>query len=259
MYLCNMEMTNNLRKLIGALTQRKYRREYGLFKAEGTKCVVDTIKSFRLYTLVTTRRWADEHSELTAECSEHLVIVPARDIERLSSLTTPQEVIAIYHIPEYSFDPFKGCNELIIALDSVQDPGNLGTIMRTADWFGITNIICSRNTADVYNPKVVQATMGAISRVRVNYVELCEVLSILAARMPVYGTFLDGEPIYKANLSANGVIVMGNEGSGISAEIARYAKNRLLIPSFSRGATSESLNVATATAITVSEFRRRFN
>lgn len=250
-------MTNNLRKLTAALNQRKYRRENGLFKAEGTKCVNDTISSFKLYALIATRNWADEHKQLASLGADRLVIVPSRDMERLSSLVTPQDVIAIYHIPVCSLDLAEKSNELMLALDSVQDPGNLGTIMRTADWFGITDIICNRSTADVYNPKVVQATMGAISRVRVHYVDLKEVLSQLAGRMPLYGTFLDGEPLYSAPLSAAGVIVMGNEGNGISDEIAALTDRRLLIPSFTSGVTSESLNVATATAITVSEFRRR--
>lgn len=251
-------MTNNLRKLIVALNQRKYRREHKLFKAEGTKCVADTIDSFRLYALVATRSWAEEHQNLSLLAGENLVIVPSRDIERLSSLVTPQDVIALYHMPEYHFDVHEKHNDLLIALDGVQDPGNLGTIMRTADWFGISDILCSRTTADVYNPKVVQATMGAISRVRVHYVDLAETLSMMSEIMPVYGTFLDGNSIYKANLSSAGVIVMGNEGNGISDDVARIVSDRLLIPSFSRGTTSESLNVATATAITVSEFRRRY-
>ena len=166
--------------------------------------------------------------------------------------------IAVYEIPNYTLNLASLDGRLSLALDGIQDPGNLGTIMRTADWFGISDILCSHSTADVWNPKVVQATMGAISRVKMHYCDLPEIMR--AIRIPIYGTFLDGDNIYGANLTAEGIIVMGNEGNGISDEVSKYIGHRLTIPSFSHGnETSESLNVAIATAITVSEFRRHLN
>jgi TrmH family RNA methyltransferase len=146
--------------------------------------------------------------------------------------------------------------KLSLALDTVQDPGNLGTIIRIADWFGIEHVLCSKETVEVYNPKVVQATMGALARVSVHYVDLVEVLK--ETSLPVYGTFLEGEDIYGEALSAEGVIVMGNEGNGVSEEVKKLVSRKLYIPNFPKGReTSESLNVAVATAITCAEFRRR--
>ncbi len=147
---------------------------------------------------------------------------------------------------------------LVLALDDVQDPGNLGTIMRIADWFGIKDIFCSKGTADIYNPKAVQATMGAISRVKIHYTELAKEIASLPASVPVYGTFLEGDIIYDTELSGNGVIIMGNEGNGISREVGKTINRKLYIPNWPAGAaTSESLNVAIATAIVCAEFRRR--
>ena len=181
----------------------------------------------------------------------------------MSSLSTQPPVIAVYVIPksrDVGVDAVR--NRLAIALDRVQDPGNLGTIVRIADWFGITDIICSLDTVDIYNPKTVQATMGAISRVNVSYVNLAEFLSSAAkSGTPIYGTFLDGESIYTSPLAQNGIIIMGNEGKGISAEVEANVSQRLLIPHFSSDGSapsSDSLNVAMATAIVVAEFRRRF-
>ena len=147
---------------------------------------------------------------------------------------------------------------LVLALDDVQDPGNLGTIMRIADWFGIKDIFCSKATADIFNPKAVQATMGAVARVKIHYTDLAKELSALPSSIPVYGTFLEGDIIYDTQLSANGVIIMGNEGNGISKEVGKTVSRKLYIPNWPAGAaTSESLNVAIATAIVCSEFRRR--
>ena len=146
---------------------------------------------------------------------------------------------------------------MYLALDGVQDPGNLGTIIRVADWFGIVRIFCSRDTSDVYNPKVIQATMGSIARVDVVYTDLLDLFSSLPSGYPLYGTFLDGDDIYKRSLTPNGIIVMGNEGKGISPSVSKYINNRLLIPNFPKGRqTADSLNVAIATAITCYEFRR---
>lgn len=255
-----MEFSQSLRKLVCSVgSKAKVRREEKLFIAEGTKCVLDTLGHFSLMCLICTERWLGEHSYEIAEIAE-CMIVRKSDIERMSALSTPSEVIALYRIPEVSLDLPSLTKELVVALDTVQDPGNLGTIIRICDWMGINDILCSDSTVDVYSPKVVQATMGAISRVRLHYCRLSEVLDRLRENddtYEVYGTYLDGENIYSSILSTRGVIVMGNEGHGISEEVSRRVNRRLTIPSFHCGPTSESLNVAVATAITLSEFRRR--
>lgn len=246
-------LTNALRRLTASLSSARHRRESGYFKAEGTKCVLDTLPHFQLVALLATHSWIEEHPQEAGVCTP----VTARDLERMSSLTTAPQVIAVYQIPVNDDDlaSFMG-RELVIALDGVQDPGNLGTIIRTADWFGVHHIICSTDTVDVYNPKVVQSTMGAISRVKVHYCNLPEVLPTVK-KDTIFGTFLDGESIYDSRLPSAGVIVMGNEGKGISAGVAEVIGRRVTIPSFPPGEpTSESLNVAVATAITLAEFRR---
>lgn len=248
------ELTNSIRKKIASLSETKHRKAFGLFKAEGSKCVSDTIDFFAPEHLFATPQWIDKHKVLASQYD--FSPVSGKDIERMSSLTTPQEVIAVYHIPERKLDIKTLDNQLVIALDGVQDPGNLGTIIRTADWFGIKHILCSKSTADVFSPKVVQATMGAISRVSIYYCDLPATLKSMGTH--IYGTFLNGQDIYKSQLTGNGIIVMGNEGRGVSAEVAECVNHRLFIPSYPVGAeTSESLNVAIATAITVAEFRRQ--
>ena len=164
------ELTNRLRKEIASLGTLKGRRLYGCFMAEGTKCVLDTIGSFVCQYVLATDQWIKEHGSKIS--GKHVMKVSRADIERMSQLKTPQDVIAVYKIPEVSFTPADAGDKLLLALDGVQDPGNLGTIMRVADWFGITTILCSHDTVDVYNPKVVQATMGEISRVRVININL---------------------------------------------------------------------------------------
>lgn len=251
-----IEITNKIRKTVASLSQSKHRRRQGLFKAEGTKCVLDTIGHFRIKWLIATEMWMHEHPEY--QTGNNIVKVSARDMEQMSDLITASEVIAVYEIPDYDLDTSSLTDSLVIALDSVQDPGNLGTIMRTADWFGIRDIICSRTTVDVYSPKVIQATMGAVSRVRVHYCDLPEVLGNLRQKgVNIYGTFLEGDNVYTSRLSHSGVIVMGNEGQGISDDVRGLVSDKLFIPPYPIDAdTSESLNVATATAIILSEFRR---
>lgn len=252
-----MELTATLRKDIARLAKAKYRRELGLFVAEGTKCVLDTLPHFGCRHLFATTAWLDEHS---ASLPGNIMptVVKQSDIERMSSFTTPQPVMAVYEIPDDSPLPASAEHELLVALDHVQDPGNLGTIIRLCDWFGVRHILASADTADLYAPKVVQATMGAISRVRIHYCNLASELTRLGRSMPVYGTFLDGENLYNCRLERNhGIIVMGNEGNGISQQVADTVSHRLLIPSYPPDEpTSESLNVAMATAIMLAEFRR---
>ncbi|MBR5745572.1 MAG: RNA methyltransferase [Muribaculaceae bacterium] len=255
-----MELTSGVRKLVASLCDVKHRREHGLFVAEGTKCVIDTFEAFRCRYLFANAKWIAENPSIANQVD--CIVVKNDDLRRMSSLSTQPPVIAVYDIPENrGISVETARNRLVLALDRVQDPGNLGTIIRIADWFGITDIVCSLDTVDVYNPKTVQATMGAISRVNVAYVDLADFLSKATdEKIPVYGTFLDGENIYNTPLSTNGIIVMGNEGKGISPEVESHVKSRLLIPHFSTDGnlpSSDSLNVAMATAVIVAEFRRR--
>ena len=234
-------------KLINQLTQKKYRNQTGLFIAEGHKTVGDMMEYFTPEYLYYTsdyngKKSANESCEVTYE-----------ELKKISRLETPQNVLAVFKMPTHDNVAINS-DELTLALDGIQDAGNMGTIIRIADWFGINNILASKNTVDVYNPKVVQATMGALSRVRVHYVDLVEELSKLDA--PIYVTALDGDNINKSPLTKNGVIVMGNEGNGVSAEVMAVANKKLLIPSYPpERPTSESLNVSVATAIVVSMFR----
>ena len=184
----------------------------------------------------------------------HTIEVTADELRRISFLQHPQQVLAVFQLPQMP-ETTPQPHGLCLALDGVQDPGNLGTIIRIADWFGIDTIYCSTDTADAWNPKVVQATMGSIARVNIFYTELSDLLK--ATAIPVYGTLLDGQDLYQQELSTDGIIVMGNEGNGISPAIRQLISHRLFIPSYRQGDTAESLNVAIATAITCAEFRRR--
>ncbi len=247
----------SLRKMVLSLGRAKNRRELGLFVVEGSKSVTDTIAYFDCTMLMASSSWLDTHPELLSHVAK-IYRATSADLERMSQLSTAPEVIAVYKIPCHEFDVEQLKNRLVVALDHIQDPGNLGTIVRLCDWMGVTDVLASEGTADVFNPKVVQATMGSIARVRVHYVDLPSTLDKLATAMPIYGTFLDGESLYATPLSAIGVVVMGNEGRGVSPEVAAMVSRRLLIPSFPpERPTAESLNVATATAITLAEFRRR--
>ena len=236
---------------------KKFRTREGVFVVEGPKVVEDLMEVMRPKRLIATNEWINNKQTDGIEID----IVTEEELARLSFLQHPQQVLAVFPIlsnnqsEDYTKE-LKG--KLTLALDSVQDPGNLGTIIRIADWFGIETIICSHETADVYNPKVVQATMGSIARVKVIYTDLQKTLKHLSESLPIYGTFLNGDNIYKSNLSNDGVIVMGNEGRGISKEVAKVITNRILIPNYPEGRKcADSLNVAIATAITCAEFRKR--
>lgn len=250
-----MEISKGKIKLFASLSAKKHRQKEGLFMVEGTKCVLDTLSYFDLYGLIATNVWLESHSVNFP--SEKLMLVSEKVMSQISSLSTPPDVIAIYQLPQWNIDETKIKNELTLILDGIQDPGNLGTIVRIADWFGIHQIIASRDTADIFNSKSIQATMGAISRVKVFYTDIVGFIKAYPT-MPVYGTLLDGENIYEMELSDKGFIIMGNEGNGISAEIRSMVNQPLFIPPYPIGVeTSESLNVGVATAITVAEFRRR--
>lgn len=254
-------ISKNIIKQIRSLEMRKFRRQEGEFVAEGNKLVQDNLQSMKCHRLVATAAWWEMHPEAEAMAEECYTITP-QDMERLSLMQSPQEVLGTFRIPEYRLDEEtrnRLASELVVALDEVQDPGNLGTIIRLCDWFGIRTIVCSPNTADCFAPKVVQATMGAIARVKVIYTDLPDFITQMKSRnVPIYGTFLEGENIYQSTLSSNGVIVMGNEGRGISNTIEQLVSHKLFIPPFPADAlTSESLNVGIATAICVSEFRKK--
>lgn len=237
-------------QLVRSLADKRARTETGLFVAEGAKLVGEiAASSLRVRHIYSSREFA------------HPAFEPAstKELERLSLLKTPSDTVAVVEIPHHRFNLAEAERGLVLAMDEVQNPGNMGTIIRLADWFGISDIICTPNSADCFNPKVVQATMGAILRVRVHYLDLAATLSEARKRgIEVYGTFLEGENIYRSTLKQSGIIVMGNEGRGVSKEIAATVSHKLLIPPYPVDRHgSESLNVAIATSIVCSEFRRR--
>jgi TrmH family RNA methyltransferase len=242
-------ISKNQIKLITGLQQKKYRKQHKLFFAEGVKVVRELLASnFELHSLFTTQPDFDE-----VEDDKRYIITEA-DLKKISALTTPNTCLAVFEMPEPKTVENHG---LIMALDDVRDPGNLGTIIRLCDWFGIEQLVCSEQSADVYNPKVVQATMGSLSRVNVSYINLEDYLS--TATLPVLGTFMDGENIYTDKMPQQGIIIMGNEANGISAGVAAYVTKRIAIPRFGRLQETESLNVATAAAIVLSELKRNFS
>ena len=241
-------------KKIHALDMRKFRRNERLFVAEGPKLVDELCATMKPVYIAALPEWISEKAKIVSG-TEYDIVTPD-ELQRASLQKNPQQVIALFPIPEHRFCTEQLKNELVLILDGVQDPGNLGTIARIADWFGIRNILCSAETADIYNPKAVQATMGALARVKFHYTDLFQLLSQYDG--PVYGTFLDGENIYGQELSENGIIVMGNEGKGISQDVGEMINRRLYIPNYPIGTqTTESLNVAIATSIVCAEFRRR--
>lgn len=242
-------------KYIHSLELKKNRKTEHVFVAEGPKLVEDLLGHFTCRFLAASHEWLTRHPHLQIE---EWVEAGQEELSKASFLKTPQEVIAVFEQPDYSINYTLPEKDLCLALDGIQDPGNLGTIIRLADWFGIEHIYCSLNTTDVFNPKAVQATMGALSRVRLYYTALPSFIEGLKDKAPIYGTFLNGDNMYNQALTSNGLIVMGNEGNGVSPEIERLITQRLYIPNYpSDRATSESLNVAMATAIVCAEFRRR--
>ncbi len=261
-------ISKNQMKYVRSLETKKGRAKEGAFVAEGPKVVGDLFAVMQPLMVVATEEWFAVSGRTVGDRD---AVVTADELRRVSFLQHPQQVLAVFPTGSGVCGSMasgaigsgvEALDEagLYLALDGVQDPGNLGTIIRIADWFGISRIFCSRDTADVYNPKVVQATMGSIARVRVEYVGLEELFASLPEGFPIYGTFLDGTDIYREKLTAHGVIVMGNEGKGVSPRVGSLVNRRLLIPNFPEGReTADSLNVAIATAICCSEFRRTLN
>ncbi len=248
-------ISKNQIKIIRSLERKKGRMEHNLFVAEGKKVISDLLGSFDCCAIYeTTGTFASVGNQLPCSVEP----ITTTQLEQISFLRQPQGEVALFRTRQYDITRLDITpDKLILALDGVQDPGNMGTIIRTADWFGIHDIVCSDTTADIFNPKVVQATMGALARVRVYYTDLCSWLRDIK-KVPVYGTLLNGTNIYQVPLSSGGIIIMGNEGNGISEAVRQYIDSPLLIPNYPIGApTSESLNVGIATALVCSEFRRR--
>ena len=253
-------LTRNIIKEIRSLEQRKGRREQHAWLAEGNRMVGDLLASgaFACRRLVATAQWWTDHPTF-ADAAEECFEVSHAEMQRVSLLQAPQDVLAVFADTRRKEPLSSNQDSLCLLLDEVQDPGNLGTIIRTADWFGVREIFCAPGTADCFSPKVVQATMSALARVNVQYFaskdEECEWLRKQPG--PIYGTFLEGGNIYRTKLQKKGVLVMGNEGRGVSPEVAAFVTDKLLIPSFSPdGEHVESLNVSVATAICLSEMRR---
>ena len=234
-----------------SLQQKKFRIEHGLFLVEGYKSVIDFAHSaYSIVTIYYTN--AIDPKLLKLSVKINFSEISLTDLEKISSLKSPQDIIALVKIPDWPLlNAFALKNKFAIVLDGIQDPGNMGTIIRTADWFGINYIICSADTVDVYNPKVVQATMGSLARINIYYVELSEFLKDI--KLPVFGALLDGSNIYKTDFGTEGLIIMGNEGNGLRPEIVEMVQQAVTIP---RTGEAESLNVGIATAIFCSEIKR---
>lgn len=239
-------VSKNQIKLITSLQQKKYRKQEQLFFAEGVKVVQELLHSnFELQDLFTTKQ------DFLTVPKDKVHAISDSELKKISALSTPNTCLAVFKIPKIKDFIERG---LIVALDDVRDPGNLGTIIRLCDWFGIETLFCSEESVDIYNPKVVQATMGSISRVNVVYGNLEAFLS--KSKLPVFGTFMDGKNIYQEDLPKEGIIIMGNEANGISESVEKLVSERIAIPRFGNLQITESLNVATATAIILSEFKR---
>ena len=238
-------LSKQLTKIVQNLEKKKFREKYNLFKIEGEKLVGELLRSsFKIHSVLAFPEWIERNQ---------------REMAEISNFQSLPEVVALAEIPQYDREETEIRQNLSLVLNGIQDPGNLGTILRVADWFGIRHVFCDTDCAGVYNPKCVQASMGAIFRVKSYYTDLISLIRDTKNEdFPVFGTFLDGENIYESKLSNRGFIVMGNEGKGISDEIRQLTDRKLTIPSFARNECStESLNVGVATGIILSEFKRR--
>ena len=257
-------ISKSLIKLIKSLKYKKFRELNGLFVAEGEKIINDLMAAsadasslFIIHSILGTSGWMVNH-KIPPGKDFAFIEINEEDLKRISLLTTPNKVLALVKIPDYSLEENFAKDNLSLVLDDIQDPGNLGTIIRIAHWFGINNIICSENSADLYNPKTVQSTMGSLWSVKVFYRELKQFLRHYFENtdVPVIGTFLSGSNIYTMPAVRSGLIVLGNEAHGISEELEPYIRSRICIPPFSEKHKPDSINVAQAAAIICSEFRR---
>lgn len=235
-------LTNNDTKLINSLVKKKFRQKYNKFTVEGVKIIDELLKiGYSIDKIYTTEPFS-------ANSSVTQILISENELKKISQLVQPNTALALCEIPD---EKELNLNGIVLALDNIRDPGNLGTIIRLADWFGIEQILCSHETVDLYNSKVIQATMGSFSRVQVNYVNLKEILSNY--KNPIFGTFMDGKNIYKSKFSEDAIIVMGNEANGISEELIPFISDKMTIPRFGKTQQTESLNVAMATGIILSE------
>jgi len=247
---------------IKSLQQKKFRKEYNCFVAEGSKIVEELLASnLEPHSIFATPAWAETHQHLLAPYKALISIVNVNELQRISSLKTPATVLAVFKTRHHTFDPKHLESDFVLMLDGIGDPGNLGTIIRTADWFGIKHVVCSLETVDLYNPKTVQASMGSLARVQVYYKNLYEILVKLPANIQVYGAVLNGKPITGLNLTSNGILLVGNEAHGISNELLTFISEPIIIPSQQKDGAGtqrpESLNAAIATAILCYELRRQ--
>ena len=257
-------LSKNKIKFINSIKKKKYREIYQCFFAEGEKLVDELLNSsVQIIDIFATADWINNNQQgLYLRPELDVIEISENELNKISSLTTPNKVFAIAKQPVYEYKIEEIRKGLNLFLENINDPGNLGTIIRTADWFGINNIFCSKESVDIYNPKVVQTSMGAICRVKVHYVKSAEFLMDLCKleNFNIYGTFLEGNNIYQEDLSKNGLILMGSESHGISNELKPFINKKLFIPNYpSNDETSESLNISVATAIVCSEFRRRIS
>lgn len=244
-------LTKRQVKLIHSLSRKKIRDAEGCFIAEGHRAVDDFLTFCPCRLLAATPEYI-----ATRKFPNGLIpiSITPRELHDISQQKTPQDVVAIFEQPTHKVPTT--INDLTLALDCIQDPGNMGTIIRMADWMGIRHIFCSPDTVDIYSPKVVQSTMGALSRVAVHYLPLSTFLA--KAKVPIYGTFLEGTSLYSTPLKGCAIVVMGNEGNGISTEIEQYVSDKIHIPTFAKNKECvESLNVGVAAAIVCSEIRRQ--
>ncbi len=256
----------NTIKFINSLKQKKIRQQHRLFIIEGEKMVDELMESnFDIQSVYATIQWIKERGLAPGAVSRSktgefpLYEIKEQELGRISSLTTPNKALALVRIPYYTLDADRYGKSLTLVLDKVQDPGNLGTLIRSADWFGVDTIILSEDSAEATNPKVVQSTMGSILRVRFHYLELYSFMKSPEMKgIPVFGAFTGAPPVYSAGLPGHGVIILGNESQGISPEIEKLVTHRISVPSFHKGSSGpESLNIAVAGSIILSEFRRR--
>jgi len=238
---------------IKSLHQKKYRKENGIFIIEGIKSIEEFILSN--YQVHSVYYLAQYHSSLTAlPANIKLFEVNHAELDKISTLQTPQGILALVHIPKSTTLSISSLNdEFTLVLDGVQDPGNMGTIIRTADWFGFKQIICSHHCVEVYNPKTVQATMGSLSRVNIFYEDLPSILKDV--EIPIFGAVLDGKSMYKTDWGKEGLVILGNEGQGITPEVMKLINNPVTIP---RTGSAESLNVAISAAILCADISRNF-
>ena len=239
-------VTKNQIKLVTSLQQKKYRNQHGLFVVEGLKTVREIIDSeIKPYGILVDQKNLEIISGVQTS------YVSPSTLKQMSSQSSPSGILGVFHMPERREPKIENW---VIMLDAVRDPGNLGTIIRLCDWFDFKHVICSKDTVDCFNPKVLQATMGSVARVNVHYIDLVDFLEKNSS-VPIIGSFMDGNPVYKEDFPEKGILVMGNEANGISAEIKAKVTTSIGIPQFGK-ATTESLNVASATAILLNEIRR---